>query len=188
MRGQCTFRAAAHVIGLLGLAIAPDLAGQTMPPEQVADRFHRSIQLLRWETLASTLHPEALGVVHERATAVIDLDTRGVALRELFAGADRATYDAWSEREVFVRLMTGLSERVQGLINVLATNEYEIVGPVMEGSDRAHVVVRTRPYASGPVPERMQVVSLARHRGEWKVTEADELEAIRTAITAIPSG
>ncbi len=176
------------LVALAGLSLAGPLTAQQRIPEQVADRFYRSIQMLRWDVTAETLHPTALATVHERITAVIELDTRGIVLDEFFGQTDIETFRSWSHREAFERLMDGVEQRVRGLVDVLATNEYRVVGHVTDSPSRAYVVVETRPYASGPVPTRMQVVTLERSQGEWKIVEAVELEAIRTAVIAVPSG
>jgi len=173
-------------VALLAAAVPPVSAQST--PEEAGERFHRSIGLLRWSVMGETLHPKALELIHQRVSAVVELDRRGIVLRETFAGADRPTFDSWSHREVFERLMAGTEVRMRGLVEVLATNEYRVIGSVPETATRAHVVVETKPYASGEVPIRLQVVTVELHDGRWLVVEAEELEAIRTAVMAVPSG
>lgn len=184
-------RTVVGVAALIGAALcaatAPPVSAQSTPDE-AAERFHRSIGLLRWSVTGETLHPKALQLIHQRVSAVVELDRRGVVLRETFAGADRATFDSWSHREVFERLMAGTEARMRGLVEVLATNEYRVIGSVAETATRAHVVVETKPYASGEVPIRLQVVTVELYDGRWLVVEAEELEAIRTAVMAVPSG
>lgn len=173
---------------LMSVAARPVAAQTSSTPAATAERFHRSVSSLRWDLAAETLHPKALALIHQRVTAVVDLDRRGVVLRETFGGVDRSVYDGWTHREVFERLMGGTEQRMRGLVDVLATNQVRIIGSVPESETRAHVVVETRPYASGEVPIRMQVVTVEREADQWLVVEAEELEAIRTAVIAVPSG
>ena len=173
------------VVTMAVLAAAPGHSAAQSTADATADRFHRAIQLLRWDIVADVLHPEALALLRQRVDAIVELDQDGILLDETLGGASRSEYGTWTDRELFLRLMADAPSHMGGLVNVLATNEYRVIGAVQETDGRAHVVVETRPYASGPVPTRMQVVTVERHAGAWLVVEADELEAVRTAIMPV---
>jgi hypothetical protein len=170
------------------------LAGraQASPPTGAADSaalaaraFYDAIGVRRWATTANLVHSERLRVVRSNLRMMVDADPAGVVLSELLDFPDRAAFDRATDEEVFERVLRTLERRIEPLARVLSTNEVRIVGAVPEGNE-AHVVVRVTPYADGPRPSWVRVLTVRRDGPRWRVFDSDEITSITTAVLGLP--
>lgn len=153
---------------------------------RVADEFHRSFQSMVWQALAERLHPDALAYLRLSVEITVDADRSGWALRELLGGVpDRAAFDALSDAEVLVRVMSGVEREVPGLFSSLVSRRSEVLGAVAEGPDTAHVVYRIVTLADGAVPS-VEALTLVRYQGRWRVRASEEIDVLHTALRRIP--
>lgn len=153
---------------------------------RVADEFHRSFQSMAWQGLAERLHPDALAYLRLSVEITVDADSSGWALQELLGGVpDRAAFDALSDSEVLVRVMSGVEHEVPGLFSSLVSRRSEILGQVDEGPDTAHVVYRIVTIADGAEPQ-VRALTLTRVGQRWLVRFAEEIDVLHTALRRIP--
>lgn len=194
----CPPRVAGSVASLLLLLIASAPAqghaqvdaeavdGAPTAAMRVADEFHRSFQSMVWEGLAERLHPDALAYLRLSVEITVDADSSGWALRELLGDVpDRSAFDALSDAEVLVRVMSGVEREVPGLFSSLVSRRSEILGQVDEGADTAHVVYRIVTLAQGAEP-RVRALTLTRVGERWRVRFAEEIDVLHTALRRIP--
>jgi hypothetical protein len=159
-------------------------AQTVLDPGQTAERFFRAIQLLNWEALAEMVHPTTLALFREQTSAMIDHDREGQVARRIFGEADAQTRSSWTHERLFAVVVEALYREVPALVQVMATNEYEIIGFVPDRDDRSQVVVRTTPYANGPVPTQLSVLTLAQDGAAWKVEDGAVIEALIVGLGA----
>lgn len=155
------------------------------PPDTVAAEFLRGFQSMAWEGLTQRLHPEALDYLRLAIVIQVDADSSGWALSNLGGSESRAVFDARSDAEVFVGVMRWTQSNALGLINSFVSRDAELIGIVPEGADTAHAVYRVTTHAYGAEPT-VQVATLARTPGGWKVIEAPEIRALHTALRRLP--
>ena len=158
--------------------------GDTSPPEVVADEFNRGFQTMAWAGLVQRIHPDALGHVRLAVDILMDIDTTGYVLDRLLGGTTPDEYPQLSDEEAVRRTLAGIQREVPGLLSSLTARRTEVLGVVPEGEDR-HVVYRTLSLLQGAVP-RVEVMTLARAGGRWKVREASDIQTLHTAIRGIP--
>jgi hypothetical protein len=158
--------------------------GEASPPEVVADEFNRGFQTMAWAGLVQRIHPDALGHVRLAVDILMDIDTTGYVLDRLLGGTTPDEYPQLSDEEAVRRTLAGIQREVPGLLSSLTARRTEVVGVVPEGDDR-HVVYRTLSLLQGAVP-RVEVMTLSRAGGRWKVREASDIQTLHTAIRGIP--
>jgi hypothetical protein len=169
---------------ILGGTLGPaDVRAQTtLDPAQTAERFFRSVQLLNWPALADMTHPRTLALFRSQTDAMVGRDERGTIERRMFGSADGATRASWGDERLFAVVVEALYREVPALLEVMATNEYEIVGFVPDGDEHAQVVVRTKPYANGPAPSQLSVLTLARDVNTWRVEDGALIDALLVGL------
>lgn len=167
-----------------GLAAQED-APRPAPPAVVADEFLRAYRSMAWGAAADRMHPEALADFRLRVMLLTENERNREALVRLVDGRGVAELEALRPQRLFEVVMTALGREAPGLIHALSSREMEVVGGVPEGPARTHVVYRVVPSLPGD-PARMQVMTLHRVEDHWRITEADELDVLGTALGAIP--
>lgn len=154
------------------------------PPEVVADEFNRGFQTMAWAGLVQRIHPDALAYIRQALDILMDVDTTGFVLDRLLGGTDPDEYPELPDEEAVRRTLAGVQREVPGLLSSLTTRRTEVLGVVSEGEDR-HVVYRTLALLQGAVP-RVEVMTLSRWEGRWKVRDASDIRTLHTAIRGIP--
>ncbi len=171
----------------VALSVAPlrtgaqqTLADATATPEATAELFLHSIRLIRWNTAAQFMHPQALDRFHLTVTMIADADSSG-AVRDYLTQTDSAAYAALDHATVFDRAVGTMIDDMPGLMHAIYDRDDEVIGHVVEESGEAHVVYRTTARISGAVSE-VKVMQLERVPDGWRVSWSDELEVLDTAL------
>ncbi len=164
-------------------APARTLAELTSTPEKTATLFLRSVRAIRWGIAAQFMADSALIRFHDVVTMMVRADTTGY-VRTFLTGADAATYEHLTDREVFRRAMTALFDDMPGLMHAVYDHDDKVIGHVSESHDTAHVVYRTTPRISGGVSV-VKVMQIVRTPDGWRVWWSDELEVVDVALRGI---
>ena len=170
--------AALPAAGPLGAQDAPK------PPEVVADEFQRGFQSMAWAGLVQRIHPEGLEFIRLAVDILVDVDDTGYVLETLLGGTPAEAYATLPDDEIVRRVLGGVQREAPGLLSSLVSRRSEILGVVTEGEQR-HVVYRIVQLVAGAEP-RMEVMTLRRHDGAWRVAEADDIQVLHTALRGIP--
>lgn len=153
-------------------------------PEQVAEEFNRGFQSMAWAGLVQRIHPEGLANLRIAVDILVRSDTTGYVLGTLLGGTPAADYEGLPDDEAVRRVLAGVQREVPGLLSSLVTRRTRVLGVVAEGEDR-HVVYRVVALVQGAEP-RVQVMTLTRDQGRWRVRDAEDLRVLHTAIRGIP--
>jgi hypothetical protein len=156
-------------------------------PETAAKASFEAAKKLDWKRYAELLHPESLAEFRGMFVPVLKAAAKKgpreqADLLAMFDGAkDVKTVLAWEPKELFVRLMTGLSAKAP-LKETFAGTTANVLGTVAEGADQAHVVLRITRKMGKVELSKVDVVTLKRSRGEWKVMLPGELRGVAETI------
>lgn len=162
----------------------PGLATLTASPDSAAVLFLRSVRAIRWSAAAQFMDQETLGRFFETTRMLAAADTSGEISRYL-VDVDSVTLRGLARPEVFARSIGATIDGMPGLMHSLYDRDDEVLGHVVEGADRAHVVYRTTARISGAVPE-VKVMQLHRaDAGGWRVRWSDELEVLDAALRGV---
>jgi hypothetical protein len=166
---------------LAALLLVPALRAAPVPEtnwadaEKAAEAAQEAARKQDWAAYARHLHPD--GLRHFRGILLPTLEAarkRGQEPADLLAcfegGKDVATVLAWSPEEFFARFMKkSIGD-----------------GPAKELC-RAHVVVRvTTKWPTGEM-SRMEVLSLSRHAGAWKLELGDPMRVLAESMKLMGS-
>lgn len=175
------------LVGAVLILAGPQPVLAQAAPEFVARQFFDRLGRLQWEALSDLLHPQALGEFDQVAHQIVE-GLRGDSVLIQLYGASRADFQGWSDRESFVRTLTGLVGYARGLMESQVTTEVEILGTVAEDDSLSHVVYREVTDHMGTLTGGVAVVTLKMIRGRWLVREDSELEVLKTALRGVPIG
>ena len=174
---------------VLGVSsICPPPARAQVPTDSAslaARAFYDAIGARRWDAVSGLVHSELVGMVRRNVGMMVNADTSGLVLAELLGLPDRAAFERASGADILARLLRTLERRIEPLARVISTNEVEVIGALPDGDD-AHVVVRVTPYADGSRPTWIRVLTVRRDGGPWRVTDAEELTSVITAVLGLP--
>ena len=179
-----TFRPALIVAALVMLAARAAQAQAT--PEDVARRYYETFRSSDWAANASMMHPEALAQFKGIFTQLADLadaDSSVADLQQMFGVATGAELKALPDGQVYARFLSNILGQQEELRQILASSSVEVLGHVPEGADRAHVVYRMTMGFMGSSMTQMQVMSLKKEGGEWRVLLTGDMQNILGAIT-----
>ena len=171
---------------ILGVPASPAVAQGDAPrtPETVADEFQRGFQSMAWAGLVQRIHPQGLAYLRVAADILVQVDSTDYALGTLLGGVEPDAYPALPDGEVVLRMLQGIQEEAPGLLSSLVSRRSTVLGSVEDGESR-HVVYRILALVAGAEP-RIEVMTLLRDQGRWKVAEAEDLRVLHTAIRGIP--
>jgi len=154
--------------------------------EKVVKASFKATGAADWKGYAELVHPDSLE--HFKAMwlpilqrAAKDAPAEHTELLSLFEkGNDLKSLIAMKSKEFFVSSMKGLTSK-SAKVNVRApTGDSRTVGMVREGSELAHVVVRSR--ISNADTTRVEVVSVKRLGTEWKMMLPEAIQAMAEAF------
>ncbi len=180
-----TFRPALLAAALVVLAAGAAHAQAT--PEDVARRYYETFRASDWAANAAMMHPEALAQFKGIFTQIADLadaDSSVTDLQQMFGVATGAELKALPDAQLYSRFLSNILGQQEELRQILASSSVEVLGHVPEGADKAHVVYRMTMGFMGSSMTQMQVMSLKREGGEWKVLLTGDMQNIMGAITA----
>lgn len=181
------------VMVLWGILAGPGPVVGTAQAQSAADSasratrsFYDAIGSRNWDAAAALIHGERLGIVRRNVQSMVNGPSGNLVLTELLDLSSPAAFAGIPAAEVFARLFRTLERRIEPLARVISTNEVRIVGAVPE-ADEAHVVLRVSPYADGPRPSWVRVVTAKRDAdGAWRLMDAEEITSVLTAVLGLP--
>ncbi len=135
---------------------------------------------LDWARYADLVHPDSLKEYKDMWLPVLKVATRERPDKQadLLAAFDKATdlkaVIALKPREFFISSMKGMASQLPQLnAGRPADVQKKILGTVHEGSDMAHVLVRSRTKLDESDVTRVEVVTLKRTGAGWKLLLPD---------------
>lgn len=159
-------------------AAEPPAAAES--PESVVQRYSAALKAGDYQKCAELMHPEALEKFRNLLLPLLDVppghDKDDSALA-LFGGKDAAAVKKLSPTEFFASFMGGMTGKAPGLKEALGSANMTPIGSVPEG-DVLHVVCRTSAALQGASFSMMEVVSVKRSAGNWRVLLSGEIEGM----------
>jgi hypothetical protein len=183
-----TFRPALLAAALVVLA---SRASAQATPEDVARRYYETFRSSDWAANAAMMHPEALAQFKGIFTQLADLadaDSSVADLQQMFGVQTGAELKALPDAQLYSRFLSNILGQQEELRQILASSSVEVLGHVPEGADKAHVVYRMTMGFLGSSMTQMQVMSLQKEGGQWKVLLTGDMQNIMGAITAGVAG
>jgi hypothetical protein len=159
----------------------PDADYQTLVA--LVQKSHKLQQSGQWAEYARLIDKFDLRRFQTRFTPLLQIPDKGAELVALFEGGrDVKTVLAWSQDEFFARFKLGtLASAPAG--HLPQETKRQLLGIVREGTSQAHAVVRVERNMVSLATTRMEVVSLRRAGGEWKLAMPEELAGMADMLT-----
>ncbi|HEU0013273.1 MAG TPA: nuclear transport factor 2 family protein [Longimicrobium sp.] len=174
---------------MLVLAVLPARLAAQDTPERVVQRYYEAIKAGDYAATAAMMHPEALDQIKtmftSMAAAFADQDPDEM---EQFLGVRTAAdLEKLPAQEVFARMLKSTVGAQEELRQVLATAEVTVLGSVPEG-ETSHVLYRNKMSMMGMEMNQVQVASVKRHEGQWKVLLTADLSGMMGALGGLTGG
>lgn len=171
---------------LLALALSGAPARAAEPaasPESVVQSYTAALQAGDYLKSTDLMHPEALEKFRGMLLPVIEsAGEQSVQLLALFQGvADIPALKKLSPAQFFASFLGGLTAANPAVLQALSSGNMTPLGSVAEG-DLLHVVCRTSLDFQGIKVNKMNVVSLKRAAGGWRVLLSGEIEGMAEAL------
>jgi len=178
------------VLSLAGVSVQAAEPPASPSPESVVQSYAQALQSGRYLALAELMHPEALEKFQSMMLPLFDAakgdDAAG--LLALFRGVpDVAALKKLSRTEFFAAFFGGIIGGGEGVKEVLASVSMTPLGSVPEG-DVLHFVCRSAVATDGVSISKLEVVSLKRSAGSWRVLLSGEVEGVAQALRDALSG
>ena len=150
-------------------------------PEAVAGAMYSRMQAGDMVGAAELFDPAALKDLRGMLAPVIESlpkeESSAPAIRVLIGDASPETLKSASDAEFFAAILGGVIGRSGAELK-----SQEIIGSVPEGPELRHVVTRNTASAMGMTFTKMEVVSLHRVDGAWKVMLSGEMKGLAEAV------
>jgi hypothetical protein len=154
-------------------------------PEEVAKASMEFVKKSDFSSYARLMHPEALAETKRMFRPIVAADERGKIAERFFGVTNSTQYDALSDIAVFEALMIRITKDTPLFDEVLKTAEFSIIGSVPEGADIAHVVYRSGAKAGGLSISKLEVMSLRRYQGRWRLLLTGDIEGLATMLRGL---
>ncbi len=174
---------------LLALALSSGAAARTAEPaaaalpEAVVESYTKALQAGDYLKSTDFMHPEALEKFRGMVLPLVEsVGAESASLLPLFKGvADVAALKKLSPAEFFASFLGGLTAANPAVLAALSSGSMAALGSVAEG-EMLHVVCRTSLGFEGIKINKMNVVSLKRAAGNWRVLLSGEIEGMAEAL------
>jgi hypothetical protein len=177
------------VLALLGLLVVGPLGAQallpTETPEQVAALAFEKVRAGDWEAFARLIHPEDLGQIRKVLREVLEIDTMGRFGADYLGIESLEAFDRLDGAQVLANLMRRMSHRIPALTEGAGSLAGETIGSVAEGADIVHLVQRHHVRMGALTMKRLEVTSLKKHEGQWRMLTKDGLPGRLEALKAV---
>lgn len=171
---------------VVGLALSlPAGAQKGKSPEDIAREMFSVTRQSDWATYAKLLHPDALAEFKRMFREIIAADTSAEMGKLFFNAANVQAYDSQDAGVLFERFMFNLAKNSPQFAEALKTAEGSVVGTVAERTDLAHVVYRSSAATEGIAISKVNVVTLRKHKGEWKVLLSGSIEGMAARMSQL---
>ena len=160
----------------------------TEPQEQAALRQIEATRAANWDDYTACMHPLALAKFKASMTPVGDAALASKTpsakniLERVFANQDLEKLKALPPAEFFKTFMQNWAAKNPVFVKTMKNSSVEMIGHVMEGGNRAHVVFRKGVEAGGQKITTVDVVSLEKDGNEWKCLLSDEMENLAASL------
>ena len=182
------------VLSLSGAAAqtAKPAAAPAVPSaESVVQSYMETMKAGDFQKSAELMHSEALEKFRTLLLPLVEAAEKAKAeesLLSLFKGVpDLAALKKLSAAGFFASFFGGLTEANPTIKDALASGSITVIGSVPEG-ETLHVVCRTSAAAEGISVVKMEVMSLKRDAGNWRVLLSGEMEGLAQALSKSMSG
>ena len=147
-------------------------------PESVAKEYFDLVQKKQWNTIASMFSPKALTEFKKAVVPVIqfDLVQRKGDMCEVFFGKRHTPKELqdMDNEDFFFFVMSGLMMQIKGTAPKFT--KVETLGTVKENENTVHVVSRLHLEKDGIEKSQIDLSSLEKVNGEWKLLLKDDIE------------
>jgi hypothetical protein len=166
-------------LGASGRAAAAPAPGS---PEAALEHAVAAMNQGRLGDYTAAMHPESLKEFHTMMTAMLDgADKEGKAgdVLPLFDQAKSvAELKKLDDHQFFARFLAGVMGLNPELKKTMAGAKTEMLGHVVEGKDKAHVIYRLTIESNGKSIDNITVNSLRRHGAKWMLLLSGETEGM----------
>jgi hypothetical protein len=183
MRALATFALLGALVPALGFAQAP--AAPTETPEQVAQR---AVELARggeWDGFAKLMHPNDLAELKKLFREILVIDTSGQFASGLFGIENLDAYDKLDGAQVLANLMRTMTQLEPSMAEAMGSIGSETLGSVAEGPDVVHLVQRTSATVGTLTIRKMEVTSLKKFEGSWRMLAKGELQGMAETLKQV---
>lgn len=152
-------------------------------PESVVQSYVQALQSGQYQAVAELMHPEALEKFQSMMLPLFDVAgaEETASLLAFFRDVpDVAAIKKLSRTEFFAAFFAGILGGPE-MKEVLASVKMTPIGSVPEG-DVLHFVCRSAAAAEGVSISKLEVVSLKRSAGNWRVLLSGEMEGVAQAL------
>lgn len=151
-------------------------------PEVVAKAYIAASTAGDWSKAAAFLEPEALASLKGMFSEVMKLDKKNEAGKELFGLKNNAEFEQLSGEQVFEKLISMLIMAVPQMKQILSESQNTILGQVSEGNEIVHVVYRMSVKIGDGSISKVEVMSMKKTGGTWRLKLSQEMEGSLTAM------
>lgn len=155
-------------------------------PEKIAQKALTALKENRLDDFVNLMHPEALKKFKKMIVPLAEAaaeEGEGKEILTLFTGvSDTDELKKLSNRKFFLAFYRGIVTKLPEMRQLLQGAEFETIGHVIEGKDRAHVVCRLTMSLQGVKFTKMNVLSLKRTDGGWAMLLSGEVEGMANVL------
>jgi ABC-type transporter MlaC component len=176
------------IVSLALISRAPSFAQEAetnLSPDEVVRQSFDALSSLDVEKYASFMHPDEIKKIQERIWPslehAVSTDTTGQAqqlLMMLNLQSDSAGITDVDAQQFFANLMNMLLQLSPGMMESYQSSTSEIIGDVPEGDTLRHVVSRVTSTTQGLTMTRMDVTTVRKYKGGWKLVPSGEMQGL----------
>jgi hypothetical protein len=153
---------------------------QNESPEEVAKASMELMSKGDWSSYARLMHPDALAEARKTFRPIVAADESGKFAEQFFGVKNSTEFDALSDIAAFEALLNNITKNIPLVGELLKTTDFSIIGSVPEGTDLVHVLYRTGMKAGQLSVSKLEVISLRRHQGRWRLMLTGDFEGLAT--------
>lgn len=170
---------------LLTLSFTESLVQAAEPPaaespESVVRHYTEAIAAGQYLKATEFMHPEGLQKFRDALLPLLEKPAGDKAALRPFEVSDTAALKKLSPAEFFAGYISGLVSASPVMKATLISSSLTPIGSVPEG-DLVHVVCRAKLGLMGADTTKMEVVTLKRSNGSWRVLSNGDLEGLAIA-------
>ncbi|QSV47055.1 hypothetical protein [Geobacter benzoatilyticus] len=147
-------------------------------PAAVTARLSATLKKGDWEAYSRLMHPDALSRLKNMFAPLAELPDAEEVFSALFGVKGAEEFRKLQDREVFVRLMSGLEESVPGFGEAVRNLEMTVIGQVPEGKELMHVVFRSNTAVDKLTVSSTDVMTLRRTPEGWRALLTANIEGL----------
>lgn len=157
-------------------------------PAAVAARLSATLKKGDWDAYSRLMHPDALSRLKTMFAPLAELPDAEEVFSALFGVNGAEEFKKLQDREVFVRLMSGLEESVPGFGEALRNLEMTVIGQVPEEKELMHVVFRSNTAVDKLTVSSTDVMTLRRTPEGWRALLTANIEGLAEQILSSVAG